>query len=1023
MAEPNNTFAQATDLVPFYLESTVPYIVDGVSTSDTDDYYRFYNLYGSSQLHLVLNGLSADADLYVYDSNQNVIASSTQGGSFSETIDVNLAPYQYYYIQVKSFNSATTNYGLVVQNDVSGSTLATARNIGTSWGQDSSNFLAYNDIVWNDYLNYRDNTDLVKFHMEAPGTISLRQRGTQQPLTTVMELLDSNGFVLATGSNNSDGSHDLDRFSLAIGDYYVRFKQTSGASDYQFRIVSDYAGETTNTARDLGNLTGTSRQLYDMVGGPFLISYSDASDLYKFTLDRTALVNLSLSISSFLTAPTFDANLRIVKDANGDGFITSNEVLFSSSNPGDDSLNTTLTAGTYYAQVVQNGAYTGYKLDLNSDLDGNPLDPKPYLNFSKARNVGVLVGETPFNTLTDGFGIGGDFTDFFRFQMSAAGTIVASTSLNPYYSRSTYTPTLQIFRDLNNNQRLDAGENVTPSKAGLLSATLAAGTYYLSVVGNGEQQSYDVRMVSDYAGNNLATARALAPIVGATPALQTFRDYIDQPGFPLSDANDFYRFTLSSSYAVLLNTTGVAGEDLSLSLIRDVNGNSIIDAGDVLATSNILNSPTESINRLLGAGTYFARVQGINGGTNYTLNAKFTGSNLDPDDAIAEVAALPANNKLLGQFADLAIDNAPDVDLVKFTVLAGQKVGFDVDARNGSNLNTYLRLFRSDGVALAANDNGVAPGEAASGFSYLEYTFAQAGTYYVGTSLSPNINYSAATGIGDVNGGGAIGAYRLSLNNLGLILTGNGGNNTLIGGVGNDTLSGGAGNDALSGLGGNDRLEGGTGNDVLNGGLGNDQMIGGTGNDIYFVDSLADVVVEGAGAINGVDTVNSSINHGLGINIEKLNLIGTALNGTGNAIDNTIVGNASNNNLNGGLGNDTLYGGGGIDNLSGGTGVDTFILDKTSKDNILDFIATERLQVSGSAFGGGLALGGLAAARFRIGAGFTTAAAGNLVQRFIFNTTNRGLYFDVDGAGAAASIQIATLNVATLSNTNIIVAV
>jgi hypothetical protein len=173
----------------------------------------------------------------------------------------------------------------------------------------------------------------------------LRQRGTQQPLTTVMELLDSNGFVLATGSNNSDGSHDLDRFSLAIGDYYVRFKQTSGASDYQFRIVSDYAGETTNTARDLGNLTGTSRQLYDMVGGPFLVSYSDASDLYKFTLDRTALVNLSLSISSFLTAPTFDANLRIVKDTNGDGFITSNEVLFSSSNPGDDSLNTTLTAG------------------------------------------------------------------------------------------------------------------------------------------------------------------------------------------------------------------------------------------------------------------------------------------------------------------------------------------------------------------------------------------------------------------------------------------------------------------------------------------------------------------------------------------------------------------------------------------------------------------------------------------------------------------------------------------------------
>jgi Ca2+-binding RTX toxin-like protein len=934
MAEPNNTFAQATALVPFYLESTVPYIVDGVSPSDTDDYYRFFNLYGSSQLHIVLNNLGADADLEIYDQNQNVIAVSNNSGNLSETIDVSLAANQYYYIRVKTFNSATTSYGLLIQNDVAGNSLATARNIGTSWGQDGSNFLSYNKVFWNDYLDYRDNVDLVKFRMEAPGTISLRQLRSLQPLTNTMELLNSDGLLVATGNTNSDGSHDLDRFSLAIGDYYVRFKQTSGFGDYQFRIVSDYAGETTNTARDLGNLTGTSRQLYDMVSNSSTVSYNDPSDLYKFTLDRTSLVNLSLSILGN-TGASFDANLRIVKDLNNDGSITANEVLHASANPGNDSLNQTLAAGTYYAQVVQNGANTSYQLDLNSDLDGNPLDPNPQLNLSKARNVGVLVGETPLNAWTDGFGIGGDFADFFRFQMTAAGTIVASASLNPYYSRGTYVPDLHIFRDLNNNQRLDAGENVTPIGSGLLSAKLAAGTYYLSVAGNGDQESYNVRLVSDYAGNSLAQARLLAPIVGATPALQTFRDYIEAAAdiyTSPSDGNDFYRFTLSNSYEVLLNTTGVAGEDLSLKLIRDINGNNAVDASDVLATSNILNSPTESINRLLGAGTYFAWVEGINGGTNYTLNAKFTSSSLDPDDAIAEVAALPANNKLLGQFADLAIENAPDVDLIKFTVLAGQKVGFDVDSRNGSNLNTYLRLFRSDGVALAANDNGVAPGEAASGFSYLEYTFAQAGTYYVGTSLSPNINYSAATGIGDVNGGGAIGAYRLSLNNLGLVLTGNGGNNTLTGGVGNDTLSGGAGNDALSGLGGNDRLDG-------------------------------------------------------------------------------------------GLGNDTLYGGGGIDNLSGGAGVDRFILDKTSQDNILDFVATEQLQVSGAAFGGGLALGGLAAARFRIGAGFTTAAAGNFVQRFIFNTTNHGLYFDVDGAGAAASVQIATLNVATLSNTNIIVAV
>jgi hypothetical protein len=67
---------------------------------------------------------------------------------------------------------------------------------------------------------------------------------------------------------------------------------------------------------------------------------------------------------------------------------------------------------------------------------------------------------------------------------------------------------------------------------------------------------------------------------------------------------------------------------------------------------------------------------------------------------------------------------------------------------------------------LAANNDGAAAGEAASTFSYLEYVFAQAGTYYIGVSLNPNKSYNPVTGTGDV-AGGTMGAYRLYLNNLG----------------------------------------------------------------------------------------------------------------------------------------------------------------------------------------------------------------------------------------------------------------
>ncbi|WP_392531860.1 calcium-binding protein [Nostoc sp. C117] len=846
MTEPNNTFDTATNIAPdsnFFLEQNV-ILNDSVSSSDPDDYYQFYTLYGPSTLYAPLDGLSADADLYLYDQNKNLIASSTLGGNLSETINASLQANQYYYVRVHSYSGVPTNYALYLYNDYAGSTLATARDIGTSWGQTSSKPSYYNSINWQDYLDYRDNVDVMKFTMEAPGTISLRMKDFTYTggLQATMQLLDSNGNVLQNVSGTVGNGLNVDRYSAPAGTYYVKYTQTSGSDPYTIRIVTDYAGDVTGTARDLGNVSGSSRRLYDMVGGSFgLPTYEDANDLYKFTLDKTSPIDLRLDIdTSAFPSPTFDANLRLARDTNNDGFISAGEVFLSSSNPGDDQLSTTLGAGTYYIQVVPNGAYTSYQLDLDSDFDAVPSDPQPYNNMSKARSLGALIGETPFN-LADGFGLSaGDFSDFFKFTMTAAGKLSASAFNNSYYSRATQNPSLSIVQDLNNNQRLDPGETITPFSIGSLTANLAAGTYFLHTGGTGEQAAYNFRLVSDYAGNTLSTARSLAAISGATPANQTFQDYIEQSFDASSDVNDFYRFSLSSTYEVTLNTTGVSGEDLSLSLIEDVNNNNAIDAGDILATSNVLNSPTETLSRVLGAGQYFVQVQGINGSTNYTLTSKFVSPSQDNDDTIAEVDSSSGSTKTLGQFVDYSLNPQTDVDLVKFTVSAGQQVGFDVDSRNGSNLNTYLRVFNSSGTQLAANNDGAAPGEASSQFSYLAYTFTQAGTYYAGVSLSPNSNYSPVTGIGDVAGSGATGEYRLTLNDLGRTFTGDAGNNSITGGSGNDNFNGAGGNDTLTGGAGNDILVGGTGNDLLVGGAGNDTLTGGDGADTYRFTAASD---------------------------------------------------------------------------------------------------------------------------------------------------------------------------------------
>ena len=72
------------------------------------------------------------------------------------------------------------------------------------------------------------------------------------------------------------------------------------------------------------------------------------------------------------------------------------------------------------------------------------------------------------------------------------------------------------------------------------------------------------------------------------------------------------------------------------------------------------------------------------------------------------------------------------------------------------------------------------------------------------------------------------------------------------------------------------------------------------------------MVVELAG--EGDDTVRASVGHVLGAQIETLVLTGgAAINGSGNARDNTLLGNAGNNLLDGGAGADTLVGGAGDD--------------------------------------------------------------------------------------------------------------
>lgn len=164
--------------------------------------------------------------------------------------------------------------------------------------------------------------------------------------------------------------------------------------------------------------------------------------------------------------------------------------------------------------------------------------------------------------------------------------------------------------------------------------------------------------------------------------------------------------------------------------------------------------------------------------------------------------------------------------------------------------------------------------------------------------------------------------YTISNNIEKLILTGLR-NLKGVGNDGNNLINGNRGDNLLSGMNGFDTILGGDGDDTLSGGGGVDQLMGGDGSDYYMVSSLEDSITETA-RDGDQDVVESSVSYSLDDNVEVLILGGTsAIDGTGNELDNLIYGNDSANTLYGEDGSDLIVGGGGDDTIDGGAGNDT----------------------------------------------------------------------------------------------------
>ncbi len=358
--------------------------------------------------------------------------------------------------------------------------------------------------------------------------------------------------------------------------------------------------------------------------------------------------------------------------------------------------------------------------------------------------------------------------------------------------------------------------------------------------------------------------------------------------------------------------TGGSGVDV----LDGGNGNDILDGGaggDAMSGGDgndtyYVDDANDRITEYAFQGT-----DTVNSTISYTLGAHLENLTLTGTAAI-NATGNSLGNVLTGNAANNVFDG-----------------GLGADTMKGGAGNDIYIVDNANDVVLEAGNEGI--DEVQSSVSY---------------TLGQNVENLTLTGDLEIAGMG---------NELNNVLIGNSAANLLVGGAGDDTyvvdandqmveiegqgndtiqtgvswslaqnfenlaLTGAANvdgygnqaNNVILGNSGRNSLWGGAGDDVLDGGAGKDILVGGVGNDVYVVDDIGDQVIEFAN--EGVDTVQSYIDYSIaGTEIETLQLLGSQnLHAQGSTGNDRLIGNSGANQLTGGQGNDHLEGGAGND--------------------------------------------------------------------------------------------------------------
>ncbi|MFN9825772.1 MAG: PPC domain-containing protein, partial [Planctomyces sp.] len=353
--EPNNSRALAGSLGT--LTPDVSTVVRGSLTgSDPEDWYRV-PVDSSGALTIQLTGMTADLDLEVQDSNGATLRTSSNGSNDNETIALTGLSAGDYFIRIKRFLRASSNYTLTAVANSSASTpgtntsMETALNLGSAaaGGSVTANGNLYGGAKW-----YRFQTG-----SSWNGTLTLGSV-TGTPSQQSVRNLPAGTYYVSI-SSNLIGSNFIGQLYNSTGASLQTF--TGAQSGETFRVAvavqnvtpptpvilsEQESNDSRWTATAFGALTaGTTAAARGS------LSSRETDDWFKITLDGRSSLTVELSMENGSRGSTMNRLDRITHLQLTDQF--GNVIADSSRNSTMAYRNnlrsvtkSSLAAGTYY---------------------------------------------------------------------------------------------------------------------------------------------------------------------------------------------------------------------------------------------------------------------------------------------------------------------------------------------------------------------------------------------------------------------------------------------------------------------------------------------------------------------------------------------------------------------------------------------------------------------------------------------------------------------------------------------------